>query len=214
MISTDEVVEEDPLTGVATKTLRRNAYFNLHGRYFHKAQGRHDDDCPLADGDAQATGLGDDLQDLAGDHRGARQERDDLEHDRLKAEYVDRMTAVDPGALLWTYHTVTDCRLLHGRHPPDPDQWRDVACRGRSQRRRARQTADRRQCLLRGQQPAVADTDYADYHSVRQLLLAKFPRDVVLGYDGGDTRRMTQRTLVRKILDAGFNTDPDHDFGG
>ena len=58
---------------------------------------------------------------------------------------------------------------------------------------------------------AAPDRGWADYPNARALLADKHPTDSLLGYA---PRRMTQRTLVRRILEAGFNSTPGVTMGG
>ena len=58
---------------------------------------------------------------------------------------------------------------------------------------------------------AAADRSWADYPTARALLAGKHPLDSLLGYA---PRRMTQKTLVRRILETGFNSTPGVTMGG
>ena len=165
---------------------------------------------------------------------------DDVEHDQLKADYAEHLSNVSPSTLRLTYTVVSECALLHQDHPPNPAQWREpplppldaagnvlstaARARLREQRLKAAAAAAANQQSGGGgggggsgrprRRRPRPETHHRDYDSIRQLLLAKFPDEAVLG-PKDSRRRMTQRACVEKIMSTDFNSSsPAAYYGG
>ena len=143
-----------------------------------------------------------------------RKEADDLEHDALKTAYAAALTSVDPDALVLKYMVTQECDFLHLGTAPDPATWRPrngndsddgEAVMTRAYLRKQERLRQKREAAM---PPAPCWRDYPD---PRALLAGKHPVDSLLGYK---PRRMTQRTLVKRLLAAGFNATPGVEMGG
>ena len=147
-----------------------------------------------------------------------------------ECDFAHGTTAPDP-ATLRPLRRVAQGRRRRQSGPPVPDVDDEAAGRGvaillRPDLRRLERERQRREELQRRQRPtsppaavaevaaqtpAAAARCWADYPNARALLADRHPLDSLLGYA---PRRMTQRTLVRRILDAGFNSTPGVTMGG
>jgi hypothetical protein len=114
--------------------------------------------------------------------------RDD--EDDLKKEYAEALTAVDPERLVVTYDVVYECDLLHGKTCPDPSRWNK---------------------LTRGKHRLPKHNNWAKYKTVREYLATEHKEDTVLG---SRHKSFTQKNLIKKILDSGYNSEKGNEFGG
>ena len=113
------------------------------------------------------------------------------DQDDLKSEYAQALTSVDPDRLVIEYQTLHECELLHGTGPPDPRQWH-------------------RGILGGGKTRKPKHDAWNKYKTVREYLLREHPVDSCLGTL---EKRFTQKKLVKKILDSGFNSEHG-EYGG
>jgi hypothetical protein len=217
------VAEEQVSDGVwkrhaaVSKTVQVLKYFNLHTRWWHRG-GQCFDDCPMAtdhddDNDGKKKTKRPPLSRFWQQKVGERV-ADDQHHDALKRDYAKAMTEVNPTGLIWEYHTVNDCQIQHGRHPPDPSLWKapPVQPSLAERKRRAKAAAAAAEDETADQLAAAAAKTFRDFDSVRSLLLHKHPESAVLGLK---KRKFTQKSLVKFILESGDNSaSPLNHVGG
>jgi hypothetical protein len=178
-------------------------FFNLHTRWWHRG-GECFADCPRAADDDE----GKKRKPLSQFWKVKVSERvaDDQQHDALKKDYTRCMTEVNPTELRFEYHVVNDCQLEHGPHPPDPRLWKAPALK-------LSLSEKKNKCVreARVAEDAAAET-FKEYASVRALLVHKYPESAVLGLQ---KRKFTQKSLVKFILESGYNSEsPLNHVGG
>jgi hypothetical protein len=210
-VSVPPLVEEEQVAdgvwkryAAVAKEVQVLKFFNLHTRWWHRG-GECFADCPRA---GDNNGGGGEKRPLSDFWKVKVAERvaDDQQHDALKREYAQCMTEVNPTELRFEYHVVSDCQLQHGPHPPDPRLWKAPALKPSLAEKKCERARE-----ARAAEDAAAET-FREYASVRDLLVHKHPESAVLGLQ---KRKFTQKSLVKFILESGYNSDsPLNHVGG
>lgn len=113
------------------------------------------------------------------------------DEDDLKVEYCAAMSSVYPDQLLLSYAVCHECRFLHSKTPPDPATFNKLTSGGSKRTK---------------QQDA-----WSKYSTVREYLAKEHPIDSLLG---NRKKSYTQKELVTKIMESGYNSIPGNEFSG
>jgi hypothetical protein len=123
------------------------------------------------------------------------QQQQNLKNDeyQLKVDYAAALSAVAPDDLVITFDRVHECELMHQPTPPDPGNWNKNTSGGK-----------------RVRVPSKHDS-WSQYKTVREYLVKVHAEDVVLGIK---EKYFTQKQLVDKILESGYNSEQGNEWSG